>query len=402
MNFHQFSAGLFLLTLFCLFSTVALSQTRKPIAIVLFEVSNNVVLMKVNVNGSKPLSFILDTGASGTVISENQAKELGLKLEEQAVASTQGGSIEASLVKDASLRLSKDVELTNIMLAVIRLNGLDAGFGRKIDGILGYEIFDRFVVEIDYVSKLVRFHEPQTFKYSGRGKIFPITVEEGTPFILGKVAPVSNQSFEGKFLIDTGSTGTISLNSPFAIRNKLLELVPITKSITFGGLLAGKSTGRVGRVNSFQFGGIVIANPVAIFSQDTEGDDANVEFSGVIGSEVLRRFKLIIDYSRKQIILDANKQFSGAYEFDMSGASLVAGGEGLKIYKVRSLIENSPATEAGLRVGDVITAINGKPTAEMTLGQIRQMFKRASQAYKLSVKRDESLSHIILKTRRII
>ncbi|MEJ7862918.1 MAG: aspartyl protease family protein [Pyrinomonadaceae bacterium] len=402
MNFHQFSAGLFLLTLFCLFSTVALGQTRKPIAIVLFEVSNNVVLMKVKVNGSKPLSFILDTGASGIVISENQAKELGLKLEEQAVASTQGGSIEASLVKDASLRLSKDVELTNIMLSVIRLNGLEAGFGRKIDGILGYEIFDRFVVEIDYVSKLVSFHEPQTFKYSGRGKIFPITVEEGTPFILGKVAPVSNQSFEGKFLIDTGSTGTISLNSPFATRNKLLELVPITKSITFGGLLAGKSTGRVGRVNSFQFGDIVIANPVAIFSQDTEGDDSNEEFSGVIGSEVLRRFKLIIDYSRKQIILEANKQFSGAYEFDMSGASLVAGGEGFKTIKVRSLIENSPATDAGLRIGDTITAINGKPTTEMTIGQIRQMFKRVNQTYKLSVKRNEALSQITLKTRRII
>jgi len=34
----------------------------------------------------------------------------------------------------------------NLYILEIRL---EAGFGRKIDGILGYEIFNRFVVEID-------------------------------------------------------------------------------------------------------------------------------------------------------------------------------------------------------------------------------------------------------------
>lgn len=401
MNFRQLPARLSLLILFCLFGASAFAQARKPFAVP-FVVSNNVVLVQVNVNGSKPLTFILDTGASGTVISENLAKELGLKLEGQTDASTQGGSIEAAFVKNAALRLSKDVEFPAITLAVIRLSGLEAGFGRKIDGVLGYEIFNRFIVEIDYASKIFRFHEPQTFKYSGRGKIFPITLEEGTPFVRAKIATSRTQSFEGKFLIDTGSTGTLNISSPFSVRNKLLELVPDTKAITFGALLAGKSSGRIGRINSLQFGDIVVAHPVTNFSQDTEGDDANAEFGGTIGGEVLRRFKLIVDYSRKQIILEPNKQINEPYEFDMSGASLAAGGEGFKIFKVRTLIENSPATEAGLRVGDIITAINGKPTAEMTLEQIRRMFRRAEQKYELSVKRDESPLQINLKTRRII
>lgn len=54
------------------------------------------------------------------------------------------------------------------------------------------------------------------------------------------------------------------------------------------------------------------------------------------------------------------------------------------------------------RIGDIITAINDKPTTTLTLEQIRQMFRRTKQTYKLSVKRDESLSEITLKTRRIV
>lgn len=400
MHFRHLIARLLLLIVLCLFGAAAFGQTRKPFAIPV-EVSNNIVLMQVSVNNSKPLSFILDTGASGTVISESRAKELGLKLEGQTDASTQGGSIGAAYVKDALLQLSKDAELPKTTLTAIRLNGLDSGFGRRIDGILGYEIFNRYVVEIDYASKVVRFHEPQTFKYPGRGETIPISIEENTPFVRAKVATSEKQSFEGEFLINTGSTGTLYLNSAFVARNKLLRLVPNAKSITFGALLAGKSAGRIGRMNSLQFGGIVVANPVTNFSQNTEGDDAT-EFGGMIGSEVLRRFKLIIDYSRKQITLEPSEQVTEPYEFDMSGASLAAGGKGFKIFKVRTLIENSPATEAGLRVGDIITAIDGKPTTEMTLEQIRQMFKRGGQKYELSIKRDATFLRVNMKTRRIV
>ncbi len=296
----------------------------------------------------------------------------------------------------------REIEFPEITLAAIRLNGLEAVFGRRIDGVLGYEIFNRFVVEFDYASKIVRFHEPQTFEYAGRGKRLALTIEDNTPFIRATIATIKAKSFESKFLIDTGSTGTLNLNSPFVVQNKLLEIVPNTRAITFGALLAGKSSGRIGRINNLRFGDIVVANPLVNFSQSTQGADGDTEYGGIIGGEVLRRFKLVVDYSRKQIIFEPNRQAGEPYEFDMSGASLAAGGEGFKIFKVRTLIENSPATEAGLRVGDTITAINGKPTTEMTLEQIRRMFRRAGQKYKLDIKRDESLLIINLKTRRIV
>ena len=53
-----------------------------------FEIINNLIVVRVQVNNSKPLSFILDTGASGSVINESRAKELGLQLEGEAEATT--------------------------------------------------------------------------------------------------------------------------------------------------------------------------------------------------------------------------------------------------------------------------------------------------------------------------
>src|SRR5207244_1056724 len=43
------------------------------------EIDNNIILLRVNVNGSKPLKFIFDTGASISCISSKRAAELGLK-----------------------------------------------------------------------------------------------------------------------------------------------------------------------------------------------------------------------------------------------------------------------------------------------------------------------------------
>jgi predicted aspartyl protease len=397
-------ALVFSLIVFCFSAPNAFEaspQARSPHRVP-FEITNNLVILQGSINGSKPLAFILDTGASTTVISDSRAKELGLKLEGKTDATTQGGSIEASFVKGVSLNLS-GVEFPKMTLAAIRLSGLEAGLGRKVDGILGYEIFNRFVVEIDYASKVVTFYEPQGYKYLGRGEVIPISIEDNTPFVVGKIT--GPKTIEGNFLIDTGAPGVLNIAGPFAAKHKLLNSVPHTISITSGALLAGRSSGKIGRVKGFQMGSLVIKKPVVNFSQDTggsEGDEASTEYGGLIGGEILGRFKLIIDYSRKQIILEPKRNLSKRYEFDMSGMSLAAGGEGFKTLKVRALVENSPATEAGFNVGDTIIAIDGKSTAEMTLEQIRRMFRQEGRRYSLSVKRGESVLPLKIKTRRLI
>ena len=76
----------------------------------------------------------------------------------------------------------------------------------------------------------------------------------------------------------------------------------------------GHSTRSVrARVESFAFGGFSFRNVVADFPLGEEGTQGNKEVAGLIGNEILRRFKVIFDYSRKEMILEPNVHLSDPF-----------------------------------------------------------------------------------------
>ncbi len=102
------------------------------------------------------------------------------------------------------------------------------------------------------------------------------------------------------------------------------------------------------------------------------------------------------------MILEPNRHFSAPDEYDMSGMLIIAEGNDFKTLKVRHLIEDSPATAAGLREGDVIAAVNGILASKLSLEQVRRMFKKDGQSYLLSIKRGDERMQIRIKLRRLI
>jgi C-terminal processing protease CtpA/Prc len=158
----------------------------------------------------------------------------------------------------------------------------------------------------------------------------------------------------------------------------------------------------VGRLPQLQLGRFTINDPVVHFAQDRKGAFASSEFSGVIGGELLRRFKVIFDYAHKRMILEPNGDLAAPFEYDMSGIRLRAEGEDFKTLKVLRVVENSPAAEAGVREGDVISAINSRPTTELSLDEIRKMFRQEGIEYLLGIIRGVEKIQIQLKSRRLI
>jgi hypothetical protein len=361
-----------------------------------FELFGNLILVQVRVNNSDSLRFILDTGADTSVIDAQRAKALRLKSQGKIVASGAAGSAEATLTKGISVSLS-GVELLDQTIYVLPLESLSA-LGRKIDGVLGNDVLKEFVVEIDYSDGTINLYEPRSYRYSGAGTVIPLMMAEGLLFVRAIITPQGRAPIEAKFEIDSGSTGAILLNTPFVQSHNLLATVPKTIETKTGGV-GGTAKMLIGRVSRVTLGRLVIERPITHFSQATQGDYASLKYDGLIGDQILRRFKVTVDYSRHQMILEPTPHFAEPYEIDMSGMALVADGDGLLIDDVD---ESSSAAEAGVRGGDILVAINGGATTEFTLDQIRAMFMQDGKQYWLRLKRDGRVLEIQLRLKRII
>jgi len=390
--------------------TLSLAAAQAPanqarVASIPIEIAGeNYVLIQARINESQPLTFELDSGAGSGLVLYYKAAE-ALKFESQGKGKGRGAggaTFETSLIKGVSLNLS-GVLMNNQTVVVFPPDRPPSNLGRNVDGVIGYSLFSRYVVEIDYLSRIVNLYEPATYQYTGGGEIIPITVQSKVPFARVQIPLMGRKPLDGKFIVDLGAARfALILNTPVVAANNLLA-VP-QKTITEPGAqgVGGEVKLIVGRLPSLQLGHFTFQNPVIHFAQDRKGALASSDYNGLLGGEVLRRFKMIFDYAHKRLILEPNASFTDSFEYDMSGIRLRAESADVKRWKVFRLVENSPAVEAGLREGDFVSAIDGRPAAELSLTEIVKMFKQDGRDYVLDIVRGEEKKQLKLKLRRLI
>jgi hypothetical protein len=355
--------------------------------------------------------FALDSGASFPfVIDTRVARVLGLKLQGNL---TRGGgagpgAYKAALTRGVSINLG-GLTFADQRTAVIALGSLEAIGGRPLDGLVGRDLFTRYVVEIDYLGNKISLYDPQTYTYSGAGESIPLTLRGGHLFVPAKIEMPGRPPLDGQFLVDTGGgLVTLVLTTPFAHSNNLANNLPAPTQRTIldrslGGL-GGETKLLVSRATSFTLGNLSVREPVIYVSQDRGGALASSLFDGVIGGEILRRFKVIFDYARGRMILEPNARYAEPFEYDMSGIRLHALSDSgdFRTFRVYQVLENSPAAEAGLHEGDVLAAIDGAPASKFSLDEIYQMLKQHGREYRLSFKRGGRTFSMKIKMRRLV
>ena len=80
--------------------------------------------------------------------------------------------------------------------------------------------------------------------------------------------------------------------------------------------------------------------------------------------------------------------FPEAFHVDMSGLDLAAEGADLRTYRVRVVLDGTPASAAGVRVGDLLVAIDGRPAASYDLDQIARTLREPGRDVELTLQRD--------------
>ncbi len=290
-----------------------------------FKLFNNHIYLQVRINHSKPLWFVLDTGA-GDVLDTKHAKSLNLVLYSSEPTSGSGeGSQDAAITKKVSFQIQnknfaqeeiavtalQEVEDCANKIAVDstgKVTMLENASGntnqyQPMDGILGFGFFKTFVVEINYNQQFLTLYDPTTYRYQGNGKVIPIDINGNHIFINASVKKSDAANINGRFMIDTGLMLAVTLNTAFIEKNKLLPPSDQTTPFSICGL-GGTSKAQMGTLPGVFIQNIYIDKPRTLFSQATRGVLSSTEFDGLIGNAIFRHFKVIFDYSNKQMILE--------------------------------------------------------------------------------------------------
>lgn len=341
-----------------------------------FQLINNHIYIQVGVNGH-PLHFMLDTGGAN-ILTPQAAKSAGVASQ----GALQGGgvgdkSVNTGIGKVDTLTLGGQVILHNQFFGVLPLPGFSDVEGTRFDGLVGYEVFKRFVVRIDYAGHQLTFMRPRDFKPASAGTPVPFDFLGHIPGVKGSIDGLS-----GEFEIDTGSRAALTLWAPFVKAHDLVARYKVSAERVIGWGVGGSTSGRVARGGILKIGSVLVHGPVLELSTATQGAGADKYIAGNIGGEILRHFTVTFDYATQHLYLKPNKHYDSPMNFDRSGMWVNASQDG---FVVKSVMAGGPADQAGLKAGEIIMAVNGKPAATFSLSGFREMLSNGKPGNKIEL-----------------
>ncbi len=298
-------------------------------AIVPFDDAHNEIIVPV-VLGGRTLHFLLDSGSGGSFITGEAAKSLGLQAPGSLFAFGYGGSTATGLATHATLDLPGGVELQNQNLFVIkdpRITGLLAA--RGVDGALGYDLLARLTVTIDYARRTLTLTRPESYAPPLIGvTTLPLSLEIHVPTVSARV----DGKTPGQFLVDTGDSGAVRLNAPYARANGLMAdpADPDARTQTAAGI-GGEVSEITTPGHTLAFGPTVLTG-VPVATSTAQGISSVSQNAGGIGNQTLRRFNVTFDYAHARLLLQNPDAVTSASAHVRVSASapelrLVAAGE---------------------------------------------------------------------------
>ncbi len=338
----------------------------KPSVSMPFRLLNNHIYVQGRVNGKGPYNFIVDTGGN-TLLSPRIAAEAGLETQGSAASSGTGEKTQTS-----GFALARDIDVggvrMNDQLAMITPVYDVSIEGIPVDGMIGFEVFRRFAVRIDYGRHVLTVTDFAHFDPRGAGTPVPFVFYDHLPFVQGRI-----DGMPARFDIDTGSRSELDITSPFADKARLRERYAKGVSAIVGWGVGGSSRSYVVRIPSVELGSVKLENVVGGLSESKGGSISDTNYEGNIGSGLLKRFVVSFDYAHQRMYLQRlQPPPADAGQFDRSGLWLNAEDGG---YRVVGLAAGSAAAEAGLAEGDVILRLDGKPAETAQLSATRELLR---------------------------
>ncbi|AXT55226.1 hypothetical protein D1815_05440 [Aquimarina sp. AD1] len=326
----------------------------KPIDQIPFTINDSgLIIISLKINKVMVSDFVMDTGASVTVIDNSVVNQLGLPLQDQPTQITGASAVNNDIRKTQKQRvsLSNNIVLKNLEMYVSDLSRL-----ADIKGIIGYDIFKNYVTETNFDTKTIYFYKrkgkPDTKGY----KSIPFTEAFCTPEIDISVLLSNNESLSGKVLFDTGNVASpFIFNEPFTSKlNMVSKFEKLIIKESEG--INSKDKTKQGIVKNIKIDNYTFSEIPVSLSKSKKGMLSKEAYMGILGLEFISKFNFILNYKKKKIYLKPNKSFKDRFDFPLSGIILKSKRKSIFI---KSIYQPSMAYDKGLRAGQQLISIDG-------------------------------------------
>lgn len=335
-----------------------------------FELVAEKVVFPAKVNGVGPYPFLLDLTAPGAVVDTDVAAYVKLSGGEGTVEAGGGTG-------------------RNVPIAAADLKGFGRRLGTGIAGVANGREFGPHLL-LDFAAGMVDFGKPETALAAKGPGVVKMPMGESGPVVSGLV----NGKHVLPFVLDSTLSASVSIPEP--VLKELGLLTDSTPRIELDAPPTGEThTGAVQvRLGSVRVSGAEVREPVCAVAE--EGAPAR------LGIGFLRRFRARFDYEKQLALFeppDAGKVYRepaltgyGVGLWKLSGA-----------YWMIWVARESPAAEAGLVSGGILTAVDGKDVKEMGSGALAALLEpHLGAKITLSVLQGDDTHRVELAPRKLL
>jgi predicted aspartyl protease len=307
-----------------------------------------------SINGIDGFKFMVDTGASFTYLFDTP-KVTALNL-------TKGYGIDLGGWGDEKDSLGHQISMASLKFGELEVKNFQGAFVRMsktlyfstsdeliYDGVIGHDLLHHFVWTFDKkVNQVTVSNKPYIPKSNVQALPFDTFMSKIS--IKGDISFGNGHQTEHEFIIDTGSRHYFKLSSEYPESNNIALPNAQVTAADFG--LSGKAEHQRVTLPKIALGDIQLNNiKTNIIKTDDEDD------YWIIGNAVLNQFITTIDYQASTMYLMPydNQLFRSRYNLlGLEVRKLLSGN-----FIVRYVMPNLSAAKADVKVGGIITDVNG-------------------------------------------
>ena len=356
--------------------------------------SESYVFLRADIGG-QPALLLFDSGAGATVLLPEVVARLGLAERGRRLTFGLGGTApQARTYQGVTIRIGTDSVAVPAVVSWPEAELPSLGAEHAV-GVIGADLLLARVVEIDWAAATVTAWDTATVLRTGSADdVVALSVSQSLP-VLSLHAHTGTRVDTVPMVVDYGSSAALIFDGSADAGRRIapaMREVRTRRLIGVGGAVDGPE----GRVDSVAIGRQRIRAPLAFIDTAGVRSVSLAGAHGILGTELLRRFSVVLDYTRGRAIFRPTRRLTAPFCRNASGVCFERTSTSLP--RVAFVDQGSPAGRAGLLTGDILVTLDGVAAGELADREIDARLDQTGTSHVVEVRRGVSATGVTAVT----